>query len=529
MLNKKIISLSICIVLLGAMFSGCVEERADEVKIEVPQELNIALGAGIGGLDPHGSLSGDARIIWANIYETLVYLDENMQVQPRLATSWEVSDDAKVWIFHLRENVKFHDNTPFNAEAVQFTFERHIKENPFAVGVKIQNIEVIDDYIIKFHLKEPFVPFLSELTRTRSSIISPTSVITNEFKPVGTGPFKFEEWIKEEKIVLSQNENYWGGAQPLSKIIFKIIPDAHTRVMAFDAGKIDIIGIGRGDIPPEKITRLKNDPQVTFKSKLSMNTVWLALNQENEFLQDLKVRKAINYAINPKSILEHVIEGFGEVAVAPWSPTQMFGKAPGLELPDYNPAKSQRLLTESGWIDANGDGILDKDGTPFKITLIIENRHPWRGIAEVVQSQLRNIGIDMELIELERGAFSKLLRERDFDISGISGRGLPSNDPYMHISNFYHSKYGFRIGEKAPNPSLINNPELDALIEKSISVVCPEERKNMYHRMQEIIINESVGVYLYHSLRVTALQENVKGFEISGGFWNLCLRGVRLE
>ncbi|MCL0060873.1 ABC transporter substrate-binding protein [Dehalococcoidia bacterium] len=453
-----------------------------------------------------------------------------MEIQPRLATSWEVSEDAKVWTFNLREGVKFHDGTPFNAAAVKFTFERYTKEKPFAVGVEIENIEVVDDYKVKFYIKEPFVPLLSELTRARSSIISPTSVVEGEeFKPVGTGPFVFEKWVKEEEIVLSRNDTYWGGAPPLSQVTFKIIPDALTRVMAFEAGSIDVLGVGFGPIPPEAIQRLENDPRVQLKSTLSIDTIWLALNQENEFLQDLKVRQAINYALDTKSILEHVLEGVGEVAVAPWSPANVFGTAPSLKLPGYDPDKARQLLAESGWMDTDGDGVLDKDGKPFQVALTIDNRPPWRAIAEAVQAQLSDVGIAMEIIELEVGAAFTLVFKKDFDMIGIRGRGLPSNDPYMHISAFYHSRYGFRIGEEAPNPSLINNPKLDGLIEKAVSTVDPKERKDIYHEIQEIIVSESVGVYLYHRSAFTALQENVAGFEIVGGFWNLCLRGVHLH
>ena len=518
--------LAVCLV-FPYIASGSVKQQETT---NPQQELKIALGMGIGGLDPHGSLSGDARIIWANIFETLVYLDENMEIQPRLATGWEVSDDAKVWTFELREGVKFHDGTPFNAEAVKFTFNRHIEARPFAVGVEIEKIEVVGEYRVRLTLKEPFVPLLSELTRTRSSITSPTSVAGGEFKPIGTGPFKFEEWVKEERIVLIRNEDYWGGAQPLSRVTFKIIPDAHTRVMAFEAGDIDVLGIGRGHIPPEEIPHLRNNPQILLKSRVpAHNTVWLAMNHENEFLQNLKVRQAINYAIDVESIVEHVIEGAGEVAVAPWSPAKIFGVAPGLQLPGYNPVKSKTLLAERGWTDTDGDNILDKDGKPFKVTLTVQNIPPWRAIAEVIQAQLLDVGIALEIIELERGAYMRLLRRKDFDITGISGIGLPTNDPYMHISNFYHSRYGFRIGEKAPNPSLINNPELDSLIAKMVVTVDPEERRMIFHRIQEIIVNEAVGVYLYHSALVVALLKNIAGFEISGGFWNLCLRGVSLR
>ena len=531
--NKKIktIGLAIGLVLLGVMLFGCVGQQAEEAEVEVRQELKIALGMGIGGLDPHGSLTGDARIIWASIYETLVYLDEKMEIQPRLATGWEVSDDAKVWTFKLREGVRFHDGTPFNAEAVKFTFERHTKDKPFAVGVEIQNIEVVDDYTVKFHLKVPFVPLLSELTRTRSSIISPTAVVEGEdFKPIGTGLFVFEEWVKEEKIILSRNNDYWGGAQPLSRVTFKIIPDAHTRVMAFEAGEVDIVGIGRGHIPPEEIQRLQDNPQVQLKSRVpAHNTVWLAMNQRNEFLQNSKVRKAVNYAVDVESIVEHVIEGAGELAVAPWSPAKIFGVQSGLQLPGYDPEKSKILLAESGWTDTDGDGLLDKDGKPFQATLIVQNIPPWRAIAEAVQEQLRMVGITLEIDELERGAYMKLLRAGDFELAGISGIGLPTNDPYMHISNFYHSRYGFKVGEEASSPSLINNPELDALIEEMVVTIDPERRGAIYHRIQEIIVNETVGVYLYHSTIFVALQENVTGFEISGGFWNLDLREVSLR
>ncbi|NKQ39185.1 MAG: ABC transporter substrate-binding protein [Methanosarcinales archaeon] len=503
MLNKKIISLSICIVLLGAMFSGCVEEQTEDLEVEIPQELTIALVRDIGG-------NRDFGVRRAHIFETLVGAAPGiMKPKPMLATHWEISDDELTWTFHLRQGVKFHDGTPFNASAVNFSFSRILKRSASARGIfKIESMEIVDDYTIKITNTEPWAAFPAHLAHGLGYIISPASVDEkgNIIESVGTGPFKFYEWLPEERVVVARNENHWRGVPNLEKITFVVIPDHHTRVMALEAGEVDVSRF----IPESEVARLNADLEITVLTTPSVRTHFLVFNTEIEPFNDILVRQAIDYAINQKALVEHILDGVGVPARGAISPAIRWSIHDELPEHRFDVEKAKLLLEEAGWRDTDDDGFIEKNGETFKITLLLTGLRPqWSPMAEVIQAQLKDIGISVELKVLEWGAY-------------IDATGTPNNRP-LDIHMFLGSAgtlaadadYIFWLAHHTDSEFFqamhINE---DELIEKGLGTIDDDERFAIYVDLQNIILEKNLGVYLFHQEEIVAIRNHVEGFQV---------------
>jgi peptide/nickel transport system substrate-binding protein len=469
-MTKKAVILAIGVLLLGAVvLLGCVGQQAEVT--EVPQELTIAVVKDIGGHKDFG--------VWrAHIFETLVGAAPGaMKPEPMLATHWEVADDGLTWTFYLREGVKFHDGTPFTAEAVKFSLERILE-------------------------------FPAHLAHGLGYIISPASVDEegNVVEPVGTGPFKFHEHLPGEKVVVVRNEEHWRGTPKLEKITFVVIPDHHTRIMALEAGEVDVIQF----VPEGEVARLEAHPEITVLTTPSVRTHFLVFNTETEPFDDILVRQAVDYAINQEALVEHILDGIGVPARGPISPAIRWSIHAELPEPKYDPEKARALLAEAGWKDTDGDGILDKNGKPFSITLLLTGLRPqWPPMAEAIQAQLREVGIDVSLKVLEWGAY-------------IDAAGTPGNRPLdMHL--FFGSAgtlaadadYIFYLGHHTDSGFFQAMHILeDKLIEKGLGTMDDGERFAIYGELQKIILEKELGVYLFHQEEIVALRNHVEGFQV---------------
>jgi peptide/nickel transport system substrate-binding protein len=499
--KTKKIGLAICLVLLGVILAGCVGQQAEVT--EVPQELTIAVVKDIGGHKDFG--------VWrAHIFETLVGAAPGaMKPEPMLATHWEVADDGLTWTFYLREGVKFHDGTPFTAEAVKFSLERILERSASARGIfKIASIEIVDDYTIKITNTEPWAAFPAHLAHGLGYIISPASVDEegNVVEPVGTGPFKFHEHLPGEKVVVVRNEEHWRGTPKLEKITFVVIPDHHTRIMALEAGEVDVIQF----VPEGEVARLEAHPEITVLTTPSVRTHFLVFNTETEPFDDILVRQAVDYAINQEALVEHILDGIGVPARGPISPAIRWSIHAELPEPKYDPEKARALLAEAGWKDTDGDGILDKNGKPFSITLLLTGLRPqWPPMAEAIQAQLREVGINVSLKVLEWGAY-------------IDAAGTPGNRPLdMHL--FFGSAgtlaadadYIFYLGHHT-NSGFFQAMHIleDKLIEKGLGTMDDGERFAIYGELQKIILEKELGVYLFHQEEIVALRNHVEGFQV---------------
>ena len=510
-MNKKMIALLICIIVGGILaVTGCITPP-EEVSKELPQEIVIGMGGDIKGLEPVYGCPWGAPL--RPIYETLVVENADLKIQPLLAESWKVSEDGKVWTFHLNKGIKFHDGTPFNASVVKFSFE--YKPAPYrALPHYTKSIDAIDEYTVRFVLNKSYAPLLRDVSS--APIMSPTAVDENgEFKsPIGTGPFKLDEWVKSQKIVLVKNENYWRGAPKLEVVTFKIIPDASARAMALETGEIDLTGhrAGRGVLYVSDIPRLREKPEIKIVEGYTQPCVnWIQFNTEKEPFSDLKVRKAVYYGIDTQKMVTAVV---GETAApllqGPLSmPSTEHLLNRELTWYPYNPEKAKELLAEAGWKDTDGDGFRDRNGEQLKVTFVLSARHPEvPKITEIVQAQLKEIGMDVELQTVEYGAQKMMFKKGQYDMMmqlGVCGHG----DTSLWLNYFFHSKRGVSCAFK--------NDTLTALIDKVYTTVNEDERVKIFYDIQEVLEENVPGVFIYTDANVVAVNERVKNYEMFGG------------
>lgn len=516
-MEKKNLIVLVCIIAGfvlagGIMMAGCIGP-SEEVSKELPQEIAIGIGDDIKGLDPTVAGGGPWGAPLRPIYETLVIEDADLKIQPLLAESWEVSEDGKVWTFHVRKGIKFQDDTPFDASAVKFSFEY----NPAPSNVLqryTKSIDTPDDYTVKFVLNKPYAPLLREISM--SLIMSPTAIDkSGQFKSsIGTGPFKLDEWVKGQKIVMIRNENYWNGTPKLEKVVFKIIPDASARAMALETGEIDLTGhrAGRGVLYVSDIPRLREKPEIKIIEGYTQPCAnWIQFNTEKESFSDSKVRKAVYYALDTQKMVTSVL---GETATpllkGPLSiPSTEDLLNRNLTWYPYNPGKAKELLAEAGWADTNGDGFLEKNGKEFTVTFVLSAFSPESSkIAEIIQAQLKEIGMDVKLQIVEQGAQQMMFEKEQYDMMmqmGVCGHG----DPSLWLNYFFHSKNGIRCAFK--------DEQLTTLIDRLYTVVDPKERLKAFYGIQEIMEDNAPGVFLYTDANIVAMNKRVKNYEMQGG------------
>lgn len=519
--NFKFI-LIICMLLAVIGASACIGEEKEgtakgSVSGEGSQELVVGIGTDVSNWYLDIFAAGDARFVWSQVYETLVRLDSDLNIIPGLAESWETPDDGKTWIFHLRENVTFHDGTPFNADSVVFSYsnQSYVRQ---AVLKPVQSVEAIDDHTVKFVLAKS-MPLPYYLTHVAWPVMGPGCLDDegNFVKPVGTGPFMFESQKKDQEVILTRNEAYWGEKSLLNKVTFKVIPEAATRVIALETGEVDMII----KVPESDVERLEAEEGIQIHRKLTTFTDFLQFNCDNSPFNDTRVRQSIAYAVDTEALVNEVLEGIGEPAGGrPYSPVMMYSD-PDLKTYTQDLEKAKALLEEAGWKDSDRDGIRDKDGKPLHVTLVVSKgvwapRH--NPMAQVVQGTLREIGMDVEIQVLDDGAISKLESTGNFGMILRSGYFVWG--PYPKHFFIHHSA--------SPNCHY-HNETYDQLVNEADMTVDVQEQEELYHSLQAFVIEEVPAYYLVHEEKVVATGPSVKGYTISSEDPWLNLSGVYLE
>ncbi|MGI9450914.1 MAG: ABC transporter substrate-binding protein, partial [Geminicoccaceae bacterium] len=362
---------------LGLCLAGAIVTAQVAIAQTPPGVLVVGQIAEPKSLDPHAVTAVNDFRILMNVYDGLVrYKDGTLEVEPSLATSWSISEDGTEYTFELQSGITFHDGTPFNAEAVEFNFDRMLVEShpfhdtgPFPLSFffsAIQDVEVVDEDTVKFTLDAPYAPFLSNLAYPTGLIVSPEAVKTHgaDFgrNPSGTGPFRFAEWESNAKVVVERNDDYWGGAPALEAVVFRPITDANTRVAEMLSGGIDVMV----EIPPDSVQNFDGDG-FTLYEQAGPHLWFLILNAKDGPFADRRVRQAINYAIDKKTLVEDILQGTAEVASGPTPPAFSWAYNEALQPYPYDPEKAKALLEEAGhagasltfYVTEGGSGMLD--------------------------------------------------------------------------------------------------------------------------------------------------------------------------
>ena len=447
-----------------------------------------------------------------NVFDTLVAwtAPDFSKVEGRLATGWTISPDGRDFTFQLREGVKFHDDTIFDAEAVKFSLERTKASNPFTQASfgQIDAITVVSPNTIRIALKEPYPAFLSILAQPQSAIVSPTAVrkLGDQFvaNPVGTGPFVFKSRQADTNVVLDANPGYFRGPPKLARLIYRIIPDASTRRLELENGGIDVVQqAGQlAAIPAETVQALKSNRNVTTLEAPSQIIRQLEFNNSKADgpVADIRVRRAIVHAIDYDGLLQGV---FGNTADRVYGPltTNSWAFNPKIKdmAPKYDPALSKRLLAEAGV----RPGALTLPLYTFQGAL-------WGTVATFIQANLADVGINVRIQQTEFPALRTLHTGGQFDIA-LDGRQPWYNDPDAHITIGYLSS----LADSAMTFRFPKDDALDGLIQKAQQTANPEERKALYFKAQEDIMARVPGAFLFSPKLIVFTRTNVKGLVIN--------------
>jgi peptide/nickel transport system substrate-binding protein len=361
----------------------------------------------------------------------------------------------------------------------------------------VEEAEVIDPYTFRVTYKEPFSPALEAWTigLIPEHILKKEDINTSKFNrnPVGTGYFIFKEWISDEKIVLKANPDYFEGKPKLDKIVYRIIPETSISEIEFLTGGLDYYGVS-----PHQYKRMQRQKGIYLFKRPSLGYTYIGYNLKNPLFQDPKVRRALSYAINKKEIADYILYGLGEVATGPF-PNHLWYSNKEVKPLLYNPKKAKALLKESGWEDKDGDGIIEKEGKPFKFTLITNSGNDMRkDIGVLSQRYLREIGIDVKFELYEWSVFLKnKINPKNFDAC-ILGWGLSVDPDCYQIWHSSQIESGF-------NFTSYKNSEVDRLLTAGRREYDIEKRKEIYWKIHALLAQDQPYTFLYVPLSTPAL------------------------
>jgi len=457
------------------------------------RDVTIAQGIDAEFLDVQMTNNIVTMIINGSIYDTLLTRDKQLQIAPHLATSYKLVSDT-VWEVKLRQGVKFHNGEPFDATAVKFSVER-IQRPDFKSPQKgwfgtIDRVEIVDPATVRFHTKVPDPAMPARMTlmyQMAPKYIAQVGDVQANLKPVGTGPFKFVEWQKNERIVVEANDAHWTGKPAVRRATWRPIPELGARIAALQTGQADLIV----NVPPDQVQMLQAHRNVRIEKTPSCRIISFAIAQiKGGPLADKRVRQALNHAVDMQGILDAVLLGNGK-RLNSWMPPNVWGHDPSIPFYEYNPKKAKELLAAAGQqnltltIQApNGRWAMDKD------------------IAQAVAGQLTENGIKTNVKVIgEWGAYVRTILDHKTEDVAMSGWCLPSLEPDHWVTP------NLKTGEPV---SQYSNPEVDKLMEQARSEMNVDKRKQLYSNLLRVIRDEAPYIFGYQQMDIYGVNNRIK-------------------
>ena len=492
-----------CAAVVGASLFSSAAQAALSRK---PQDnLFVAVSTEPVGLDPamvDDNYSGD---VISNIYESLLaFKPGSMEVEPGLAESWTISDDGLEYTFKLRQGVKFHDGTPFDAEAVKFNIERQMPENRTArmayaelVYGDVAKVEVLDQYSVKITLKQSSTPFLRNMAMLYAApIASPTALKANNnnlmTNPVGTGPYRLVAWDRGQQVILTTFEDYWGEKPKVQNVIFRLMKENGARVVALNNGEVDIITGIDANVAPQ-ITAAGNK----IFQRDGNSTLYMLFNtREHEQTKDREIRRALAQAINTPELVKSLYKGFSSYANT-YFPSFMAGYSENTPTVTYDPEAAKKALAEKGVTKVK---IIANSNASYSNTV------GGQVLSEAVQAYLKEVGVEASIAVYDWATFKSRLMTDSWDLSFIGWNG-DNGDPDNFINIFARPDANI-------NQGLWQNEEFNALIEQGVHVKDGPERTKIYEEAERVLA-EDVGIFpIAHAQNLLAYRPNIKNAEV---------------
>ncbi len=483
------------------------------------ETLVVARGNDANSLDPAESTSFEAIKVADWTFDGLVRFDGNShEIVPALAESWSISDDGLVWTFNLRKDVSFHDGTPLNADAVVFSLERQRdKEHPYhcsdcrrwtAKFASIEKTSAVDEHTVEIRLSEPAPALLVNLAFYIGYIVSPTAVTSDpegfRSNPVGTGPFKFVRWERDNFLEYEANADYYLGPPKVDRLVVRVIPNNDVRLLALKKGEVHLIY----GVPFPQFDEVDNDPELTLHQSSTLGISFVAINTEKPPFDDVRVRRAVNHAINKDRIFQTVFFGRGDVANQV-IPPNWWGHSPDATVYEYDLEKAKALMAEAGQADG------------FETTLTSwTNPRPYlpapRDAVSLIKTDLAQIGIEVEVETMNWSTFRESRGKGDYGMT-MGGWISGTLDPDGIIYALFHSRY---IREKdALNWGRYRDEDLDRALETARGIYDQEERDPLYREAADRITDAATSIFLAHPITAIATRANLKNVFIHDSNW----------
>jgi len=494
------LSLLVVTLLLAGSFAAAQAPRKGG-------SLVVALGADPEHLNPALTTSYPVGAVGASVYSGLIWLDEKGRPQPELAESWDISADGRTYTFHLRRDARWHDGRPVTSADVKYTMENVLGpyhgrfRNAFAL---LEGIDTPDDYTVVLRLREPYAPLMSLLTVFDAPILpkhiyegsNPLDHPAN-YKPVGSGPFVFREWVRGDRIVLERNPDYFDEPAYIDRLIYRIIPEELSRSVALEIGDVDLVwGLY---LPASELPRMMENPELEVWQGVRIPSLYFVfVNTREGALANPKVRQALMHAIDREQIVEQAFMGLGNVNVGPFGVGFFWAYDESTDyskLYPYDPAKARQLLAEAGVRNLTLRFVYDSA------------RGPFRTAGEIIRDNLRQVGINLQLVPLERSVMVEQVYTRGaFDLSIQSFTS--SGDPILGYHRIYLTA---APGTPFVNATGYSNPEVDGLLREAAGVFDFERRAELYRRASQILARDLPVLVLFDEVATEVANKRLRG------------------
>ncbi len=451
------------------------------------------------------------------VYDTLLERDENREIAPKLAKSFEIMHGGLAFRFELHDHIKWHDGQPFTADDVVHSFNILMDpRTPSSYTVeyeKVKSVTAIDPYTVEVSYAEPYAPALgtwaSFFVIPKHLVPSAEKITRNPLnrRPIGTGPYKFVSWTTGDRLVLEANDQYFEGRPNIDQYVYRIIPDQQTMFLELKSKGLDRMGL-----TPVQWQRQTNNKNFTKQfNKYQWNGLgytYMGFNMARPLFKNKKGRKALYHAVNRKEIVDGVLLGLAREALGPYPP-DMWYTNPNLPNYDYSAQKAMTLLSEAGYTEKDSDGYLVKNGKRFSFEVVTNQGNAQRQkTAEIMQRNFKDVGVEMNIRIVEWAAFlEKFVNTRNFD-AVILGWGL---GPEPDQKNFWHST---QTGPTEFNFVSYSNPEVDKLLEAGVRTFDKASRIEIYYKLQEILVEDVPYIWLYVPKSLAAVNSDVHGIEV---------------
>ena len=515
---RKQLTLWILISIVLTLLAGCT--KGDAQKKSIVYGLTLAPS----GIDPHINASAELGIPLSSVYDTLVFQDpETREFVPGLAERWTLSNDGLTYTFHLREDVKFHDGTAFDAYAVEANIDYilnpdHVSQKASLMLGPLEDVEILDQHTIALHLSEPFAPLLDSLAQVYLGIASPTAlekwgVQDYQFHQVGTGPYIFIEYIPNDHLTLEKNPDYdWGpeiyqhDRAEIDEILFKFYEDPATRSLALESGEVDIIG----EVAPYDASRLDASQDfVLYPIAIPGQPMQLFFNTQYPPTDERDVRLALIQAVDREYIVRTIFGEYSPVAEGPLSASTV-GFTSKFPFPEYDLNEALNLLETLGWHKDESSGTLSRDGQAFKLHIVVPSWGSNPDAGQLIRAAWEKLGAEVSL-EVAPG-FGPLKQAQDSGNYHAIGMNLFDTDPDL-IRSFFHST-GFY------NWSGYQNEDLDQLLDAAVaSSLDLQTRQRYYEQVFEHIRNEALFLPIRDYVNLVVARSTIKGLRFSSQGW----------